>query len=135
MDRDAGLANSTVRHLADLVEAQLARRPSSYVPTDQPSAAWMGDVTLEMWIDAEEVPVRIRLAGSLDQTTKVKLLSVVEELIAGGRSEFEFDTSRCVADAIGTEVYAELDRLGQSSKARFTWKGRSAMAGSFGPDE
>ena len=55
-------------------------------------ADWRGDVALELWVEADVVPVRIRLAGRLDATTAANLHDVVGELLADGAREIELCT-------------------------------------------
>ena len=74
-------------------------------------ADWRGDVALELWVEVDVVPVRIRMAGRLDATTAANLHEVVGELLAGGTHEIELCTDglRMVdASAIGT--LADIER-------------------------
>ena len=90
----------------------------------QTGAAWMRDVALEIWIDVERVPVNIRLAGTFDETTSVSLISVVKELIADGRREFELQTPALyVPDESGVSSLMELERAVESSGGRLMWDG------------
>jgi hypothetical protein len=59
----------------------------------QIEAAWKRDVALEIWIDVEQVPTRIRLAGTLERGTAGSLVSVVQDQILEGSRDFELDTS------------------------------------------
>jgi len=47
-------------------------------------ADWRGDVALELWVEVDVEPVRIRMAGRLDATTAANLDDVVVELLADG---------------------------------------------------
>jgi hypothetical protein len=66
--------------------------------------AWRNDVALEMWIDATSDPVAIRLAGVLDESTGANLLSVVEDCVAQGQLDFDFDTSALRVEGSGWQV-------------------------------
>ncbi len=54
--------------------------------------AWHHDVALELWVDAERSPVRVRLAGTLDEATSPSLSAVVADLLGSGVRHFEFVT-------------------------------------------
>jgi len=54
--------------------------------------AWQDDVALELWVDAEQIPVRIRLAGTLDEGTSPSLLAVVGDLLGSGVRQIELQT-------------------------------------------
>jgi len=86
--------------------------PLPPVGLDRPGglADWRGDVALELWVEADAVPVRIRLAGRLDATTAANLDLVVGELLADGNREIELCTEglRVVdASAVGTLAAVE----------------------------
>jgi len=55
-------------------------------------ADWRGDVALELWVETEAEPPRVRLAGRLDATTAANLSQVVGELLADGTREVELCT-------------------------------------------
>jgi len=74
-------------------------------------ADWRGDVALELWVEADEVPVRIRLAGRLDATTAANLDEVVCELLADGTRAIELCTAGLrVVDASAIGSLADLER-------------------------
>ena len=75
-------------------------------------ADWRGDVALELWVDAEVVPARVKLAGRLDSTTAASLAQVMRELLADGTREIELATDglRSVdSSAIG--ALADIERM------------------------
>ncbi|MGO9457807.1 MAG: hypothetical protein ACLP62_12310 [Acidimicrobiales bacterium] len=53
---------------------------------------WHDDVALELWVDAERIPVLVRLAGTLDEATSASLRAVVADLLGSGVRQFEFVT-------------------------------------------
>jgi len=87
--------------------------PVSSVGLAQPTglADWRGDVALELWVEVDAVPVRIRLAGRLDATTAANLDDVVGELLTDGTREIELCTEGLrVVDASAIGALAELER-------------------------
>jgi len=73
---------------------------------------WRGDIALELWVEADADPARVRLAGRLDATTAANLTQVVAELLAEGRREFELITEGLrVVDASAVGVLADIERL------------------------
>lgn len=86
-------------------------------------AAWKSDVSLEMWIDAEHDPVRIRLIGVLDHTTSTNLVSLVKGLIADGLRDFEFETALQMSDVDRSRLLVELKGIVQASGARLKCDG------------
>jgi hypothetical protein len=54
--------------------------------------AWQDDVALELWVDAERSPARVRLAGTLDEATSPSLLAIVGELLDSGVRRIELVT-------------------------------------------
>jgi ABC-type transporter Mla MlaB component len=82
-----------------------------------------------MWIDVEQVPIRIRLAGTLEEGTAGSLISVVQDQILDGGRDFELDTSALhVSDAAGFSVLTALARLVSESGGRLTWDGSTTVA-------
>ena len=74
-------------------------------------ADWRGDVALELWVEVDVVPVRIRLAGRLDATTAANLHEVVGELLADGTREIELCTDGLrVVDASAIGTLADVER-------------------------
>ena len=55
-------------------------------------ADWRGDVALELWVETDVAPVRIRMAGRLDATTAANLDEVIRELLADGTRHIELST-------------------------------------------
>ena len=87
-----------------------------------PAAAWKADVALEMWIDLQQAPVRIRLAGTLNGGTAANLRRVIEELIADGSCTFVLETRRLtVTDGGGRRALGALDGLMRRSGGRLLW--------------
>jgi hypothetical protein len=74
-------------------------------------ADWRGDVALELWVEVDVVPVRIRLAGRLDATTAANLDEVVGELLADGTRAIELCTDGLrVVDASAIGTLADIER-------------------------
>jgi ABC-type transporter Mla MlaB component len=74
-------------------------------------ADWRGDVALELWVEVDVVPVRIRLAGRLDATTAANLHEVVGELLRAGNREIELCTDGLrVVDASAIGTLADVER-------------------------
>lgn len=75
-------------------------------------ADWRGDVALELWVETDAVPARIRMAGRLDATTVPNLCSVISELLADGTRQIELVTDGLrVVDASAVGVLADVERL------------------------
>jgi len=87
----------------------------------EPTAPWMEDVALQIWVDAEHSPILIRLTGTLNQATAVNVVPVVGELIAAGGRDFELQTPGLrVPDGGGTEALAGVQRLVRRSGGHVT---------------
>ena len=72
---------------------------------------WRGDVALELWVEADSEPARVRLAGRLDSTTAANLAQVVRELMAEGHHEIELVTEGLrVVDASAVGALAGIER-------------------------
>jgi len=90
--------------------------PEAAVPSvglGRPSglADWRGDVALELWVEADVVPVRVRLAGRLDATTAANLDDVVGDLLSDGIREIELCTDGLrVVDASAIGALADVER-------------------------
>ena len=89
------------------------REPHDPVESDRPkgTADWRGDVALELWVEVDAEPVRIRMAGRLDSSTVANLDAVVTELLDEGALDIELCTDglRSVdASAIG--ALADVER-------------------------
>jgi hypothetical protein len=83
---------------------------------------WKSDVALEMWIDTDQVPVSVRLTGTIGRATGARLLAVIAELIADGHNDFELRTNAAeVIDAGGAEALHNVQRLISGSGGRVTW--------------
>ena len=72
---------------------------------------WSCEVVLEMWIDDDQEPISLRLAGTLDETTEDNVLSVVGELVAQGARSFSLQTSELELAFGGLEALVALERL------------------------
>ena len=80
---------------------------------------WRPDVVLELWVDVDQEPVVIRLAGTLDDATGANLVAVVEELMADGCRAFELQAPELlVSHHGGVELLADLQRAVASSGGR-----------------
>jgi anti-anti-sigma factor len=74
-------------------------------------ADWRGDVALELWVETDALPPRIRLAGRLDASTAANLTQVVGELLADGSSEIELCTEGLRAvDSSAIGALADIER-------------------------
>jgi anti-anti-sigma factor len=74
-------------------------------------ADWRGDVALELWVEADAVPVRVRLAGRLDATTAANLHEVVGDLLSDGIREIELCTDGLrVVDSSAIGALADIER-------------------------
>ncbi len=74
-------------------------------------ADWRGDVALELWVETEAVPPRVRLAGRLDATTAANLSQIVRELLADGTREVELCTEGLrVVDSSALGALADIER-------------------------
>jgi len=78
------------------------------------------EVVLEMWIDDEQEPISLRLAGTLDETTEDDLLSVVGELVEQGARNFRLQTSELELAFGGLEALVALERLVSCSGGQLT---------------
>ena len=88
---------------------------------------YMDGDPLEMWVNAEVRPVKLRLTGQLDAWTAGNLLPIIKELLADGFREFELRTSELnVPDAVGARTLGELRQLVEASGGRVIWDGTTA---------
>jgi anti-anti-sigma factor len=75
-------------------------------------ADWRGDVALELWVESDATPARVRLAGRLDATTAANLAQVMRELLADGSREVELCTDGLrVIDPSALGALADIERL------------------------
>jgi anti-anti-sigma factor len=78
-------------------------------------ADWRGDVALELWIETDVLPARVRLAGRLDATTAANLAQVMRELLADGTREIELCTDGLrVVNSSALGALADIERLVRS---------------------
>ncbi len=90
-------------------------------------ADWRGDVVLELWVESDAVPARVRLAGRLDGTTAANLDEVVRELLAGGCSEIELVTDGLrTVDTSAVGALADVERIVRLSGGQLSRVGPSA---------
>jgi ABC-type transporter Mla MlaB component len=81
-------------------------------PTEAGGTGWRCEVVLEMWIDIEQEPIAMRIAGTLDGTTECNVLSAVGEQLAHGARNFRLQCSQLkLADFGGLEPLVALERL------------------------
>lgn len=92
--------------------------PAAYVapevgPVGTPGLAdWRGDVALELWVETEARPPRVRLAGRLDATTAATLSQVVREMLTDGTREIELSTDGLrVIDSSALGALADIERM------------------------
>jgi anti-anti-sigma factor len=77
----------------------------------QGRADWRGDVALELWVEVDAEPVRIRMAGRLDASTVANLDDVVRELLDNGTRHIELCTDGLrVHDASAVGALADVER-------------------------
>ena len=88
--------------------------------------AWRDDVALEMWIDVTSDPVRIRLAGVLDESTGANLPAVVEECVDQGQLDFELDTSSLRVKVSGQRVLGGIRDQIFRAGGNMQWDNRTA---------
>jgi len=75
------------------------------------TADWRGDVALELWVETEAEPPRVRLAGRLDATTAANLSQVMMELLSDGTREVELCTEGLrTVDASALGALADIER-------------------------
>jgi len=75
-------------------------------------ADWRGDVALELWVETEALPPRVRLAGRLDAGTAATLSQVVRELLLDGSREIELCTEGLrVVDSSALGALADIERM------------------------
>ena len=78
-------------------------------------ADWRGDVALELWVETDAVPPRVRLAGRLDSSTAANVAQVMRELLADGTREVELCTDGLrVVDASAVGALADIEQLVRS---------------------
>lgn len=93
------------------------RPPTTVAPAAIPGgpsglADWRGDVALELWVETEAVPPRIRLAGRLDAITAATVSQVVRELLSDGSREIELLTEGLrVVDSSALGALADIERM------------------------
>ena len=81
------------------------------VPVGGRSADWRGDVALELWVETDVAPARVRLAGRLDATTAANLTQVILELLDDGTLDMELCTDGLRSiDASALGVLADAER-------------------------
>lgn len=86
------------------------------------TAPWKRDVALEMWVDVEHEPARIRLAGALDEATGSNLAAVVEELVDEGHSSLEINTDQLDQSAPGAAtMLLGIGAMANRKGASLTW--------------
>lgn len=89
------------------------RPPVPTVGTGRPRGTtdWRGDVALELWVEVDARPVRIRMAGRLDRSTVSNLDDVVRELLDEGTRDIELCTEGLrVVDASAVGALADVER-------------------------
>ena len=75
-------------------------------------ADWRGDVALELWVETESQPPRVRLAGRLDATTAANVAQVLRELLADGSREVELCTEGLrTVDSSALGALADIERM------------------------
>ncbi len=75
-------------------------------------ADWRGDVALELWVEADVSPARVRLAGRLDSATLVNLTQVIQEILDDGTREVELCTDGLrVIDSSALGALADIEHL------------------------
>jgi ABC-type transporter Mla MlaB component len=96
-------------------------------PAGTRHADWRGDVVLELWIEGDATPARVRLAGRLDASTAANLDGAVRELLDSGARDIELCTDGLRAvDATAVGALADVERLVRSSGGQLSRVGPSA---------
>jgi anti-anti-sigma factor len=94
-------------------------------------ADWRGDVALELWVETDATPPRVRLAGRLDASTAANVAQVVGELLADGSPEIELYTEGLRAvDSSALGALADIERQVRDGGGSLVRVGPSA--GPFG---
>jgi hypothetical protein len=89
--------------------------------------AWRDDVALELWVDADRTPVRVRLAGTLNETTSHSLVSVVAETIEGGVRRLVIDTAGLrTVDPFGEALLVVIEGMVARSGGTVSFEGGGA---------
>jgi hypothetical protein len=79
-----------------------------------------------MWIDVTSDPIRIRLAGVLDESTGANLPAVVEECVDQGQLDFELDTSSLRVEVSGQRVLGGIREQIFRAGGHMQWDNRTA---------
>jgi anti-anti-sigma factor len=94
-------------------------------------ADWRGDVALELWVETESEPPRVRLAGRLDASTAAHVCQVVHELLTDGTREIELCTEGLrTVDSSAVGALADIERQVRAGGGTLTRVG--PPAGPFG---
>jgi STAS domain len=98
--------------------------------------AWRRDVALELWIDVQQDPVMVSMAGSLDAATAPSLVAAVRELVEHGSGRVALETgARCSTDAAGRAAIGRLRRQVRAAGGRLVWDGAGEPGRSPGPGD
>ena len=111
----------------DVTAGVLSPREALAVQPEPRHVDWRGDVVLELWVEGDVRPARVRLAGRLDGTTAANLDEVVRDLLASGTKEIELCTDGLRAvDASAIGALADVEHLVSSSGGQLSRVGPSA---------
>ena len=82
------------------------------------------DPALEIWVDEDRTHAIVRLLGALDRTTRVALLSFVDDLITEGVQLFVVDAGQAeITDASGATALAQCQRRVRDAGGALRWDG------------
>ncbi|MGO8824074.1 MAG: STAS domain-containing protein [Acidimicrobiales bacterium] len=80
------------------------------------------DPVLELWIDDNAVPIKVRLAGLLDAHTGAAVRSVIGELLAEGHRDFALEIDGLEQpDASGFSSLVAIQRQIKSVEGSLRW--------------
>lgn len=87
-----------------------------------PDVEWKMEPALELWVDVDTTPVKIRLAGVLDDQTGKNVYSVVKELLQEGYVDFAMQVDELEPpDAAGFASLVGIQRLVKNAGGFLRW--------------
>ena len=88
----------------------------------QADIEWKMDPVLELWIDVKSTPVRVRLAGVLNNDTCRSVRSVIEELLDDGHRDLAVQIEELkLPDAAGFSSLVAIQRLVKCAGGSLSW--------------
>jgi hypothetical protein len=127
---------STLGETVHTPEDEGVEPPSEEQFNGQTLTGWRNDVALEMWVDADGPPARVRLAGRLDRTTAWHLSSVVAELIADGVDDIDLQLgSLDTLDDSGYHTLVLVESALAGAGCHLTWDGSTEPPSPAQPED